>query len=346
VRLIEELVHLNQQPKVLGGFYFNEYLSQLDANLVSGFHLSNYPKKGLRALFKAGDWYNDFHLLTGSPDVIHETYFVNEQPVLTKGTTARVTTIYDALHERHPNLFPSDHLKTKEKQASFDRSDLIFSISNHTKEDTLSLFKVPEEKIKVVHLAADPAIPEQWIDYPKDCDRPFFLFVGIRMKHKNFDRFLQAFASSEQLMKNFDIVSVASYGFSPTELDKFRQLGFGSTQIRHVHAGDQLLAGYYSTAVALVYPSVYEGFGIPPLEAMTYGCPVACSNSSSLPEVVGQAAELFDPYAVEEMKTAMERIAFDEERRAELIRLGKQQVKKFSWEKVAKAHLLAYQTLS
>lgn len=344
MRLIEELVDLEQKPKVLGGVYMNAYLSELESDLVHGFHFDKYPKKGLRALFNAGNLWNEAYSILQSPDIIHETYF-ESSPILKGKSKARVTTIYDALHEKYPDLFPKAQLKTAEKQASFDRSDLIFSISNHTKQDTIELFNVPEEKVKVVHLAADPPIPENQIVYPKAMDRPFFLFVGIRMQHKNFNRFIQAFAASADLKREFDIVSIANFGFSQEEKQLFKDLDLQEDQVRHVKADDPLLAGFYKKAHAFVYPSIYEGFGIPPLEAMAYGCPVVCSNSSSLPEVVGDAALTFDPLNVEEMKTQLEKIAWDTELRNDFIEKGYAQTKRFSWKKMAQETLMHYQTL-
>ena len=345
VRLVQGLQDLGQSPKVLGGVYLNNYLSELDQKLVKGLHLSRVPRKGLSALFKAGDLYNKLIQQVELPDIVHETYF-SASPVLIGSSKARVTTAFDALNERFPELFPLEQRRSKEKQAAFDRADMIFSISHHTKKDLVELFRVEESKIKVVHLAADNPLPPEQIIFPNNTSKPFFLVVGIRLPHKNFQRLIKAFAASPKLMQEFDLISIANFGFSKSEMELFSSLGFKKDQIRHVHAEDRSLAGYYSTAVALVYPSLYEGFGLPPLEAMSYGCPVACSNTSSLPEVVGDAAELFDPYAQEEMTAALERIAFDTTRRETLIGLGKQQVSKFSWEKMAKEHLNGYQALA
>lgn len=345
VRLVKGLQDLGHSPKVLGGVYLNSYLGELDASLVKGVQLTKVPRKGLRALFQAGEVYNKMWQLLDQPDIIHETYF-SSSPVLTRRSKARVVTYFDALNERFPEMFPPDQLRTKEKQAAFDRSDLVFCISEHTKKDLMELFRIEERKIKVAYLAADLPLSAEEVILPKVHGRPFFLFVGIRMPHKNFEGLLKALAASPRLKKDFDLVSIANFGFSTREKELMDSLGFQQDQIRHVQADDRELAGYYSTAVALVYPSLYEGFGLPPLEAMSYGCQVVCSNSSSLPEVVGEAAELFDPWNQEELTAAMERVAFDPSRRESLIALGKEQVGKFSWEKTAREHLNGYQALA
>jgi glycosyltransferase involved in cell wall biosynthesis len=118
--------------------------------------------------------------------------------------------------------------------------------------------------------------------------------------------------------------------------------GISPHNIIQISGGDAVLAGLYSTAAALVYPSLYEGFGIPPLEAMSFGCPVVCSRTSSLPEVVGSAAELFDPADEEEMCTAIERIISSTERSQLLVDRGYERIKQFSWEKCAQDTLDVY----
>jgi glycosyltransferase involved in cell wall biosynthesis len=115
--------------------------------------------------------------------------------------------------------------------------------------------------------------------------------------------------------------------------------------VRQVSGDDNLLAGFYKAAKALVYPSLYEGFGIPPLEAMSFDCPVVCSNVSSIPEVVGDAGLMFDPYDIQSIKSALEKIVIDETLREDLINRGRARIKKFSWERCARETLDVYQKI-
>jgi len=107
----------------------------------------------------------------------------------------------------------------------------------------------------------------------------------------------------------------------------------------------QTLAKLYSQASAFVYPSLYEGFGIPILEAMSFGCPVVCSHTSSFPEVAGNAAEFFDPYDIESIANALEKVLFDSDLTKKLVELGKARVKNFSWEKCAEQTHSIYASL-
>ncbi len=344
VRIAEEFQIMGHQPQILGGIHVNAYLRDLDPKIGKGLYIDHYPKRTIRLLRDSGRMVNQLRHAIGKADVIHETYFSTE-PVL-KGAQPRVISEYDCMFELFPESFSPLEIVTQQKKAAFKRADLILSISHHTKEDIMRIFSIPEQKIKVTHLAADPAIPDHQILLPNPGGRPFLLYVGIRSKHKNFERLVRAFANSPRLMKEMDLVVFTPFAFSKEELNLFQQLGFGADQVRRESGHDRKLFGFFKMAQAFVYPSKYEGFGIPPLEAMTYGCPVACSNSSSLPEVVGDAALTFDPENQEEMTVKLEKIAFDEELRQELVRKGFERINLFSWRKTAEETIGHYNSLS
>jgi glycosyltransferase involved in cell wall biosynthesis len=120
------------------------------------------------------------------------------------------------------------------------------------------------------------------------------------------------------------------------------KLGFADGQVRQVNGGDSILANYYRGAEAFVYPSLYEGFGIPPLEAMACMCPVVASNSSSMPEVIGDAGEFFNPYDQDDMTNAIERVVYSDERKESLKKSGIRRLSYFSWDKCALETLAIY----
>jgi glycosyltransferase involved in cell wall biosynthesis len=132
---------------------------------------------------------------------------------------------------------------------------------------------------------------------------------------------------------------------SGREIAEAENLGLRPGQLLHKTGDDHVLANCYRNAAALVYPSLYEGFGIPPLEAMACSCPVICSQTSSLPEVVGDAGEYFDPHQEDDMMAAMERVLLSPNRRQDLVAKGLSQCAKFSWNKCAVETLKIYKTL-
>ena len=340
VRLVEEFDQLGHEPRILGSFHSNAYLRDLDSRLGSGRYFKKYPKRTIRLFRETGKILDQIQHFSKGADIIHESYF-SDQPVL-RGKQARVITEYDCMHEIFPYLFPVYQLKTAEKKRAFDRADLILAISHQTKSDIIEYFDIPEEKIVVTHLAADPKLPDHELISPKTTERPYFLYVGIRLPHKNFHSLLLSFAKSKYLMDHFDLVVFSPYPFLAEELALMEDLGYNPDQVRWESGDDRELFGYYQQAFAFVYPSLYEGFGIPPLEAMRYGCPVICSNSSSLPEVVGDAALTFDPMELEDMKSQMELVARKESLRNDLIAKGYLRVEEFSWRKTAEETLAHY----
>jgi glycosyltransferase involved in cell wall biosynthesis len=180
--------------------------------------------------------------------------------------------------------------------------------------------------------------------YPR-LPKPFFLHVGMRGAYKNFGNLLSAYASSPMLRRDFDLIAFGSNGFTQRENESIQDLGLTSLQVRHLSGDDALLGHLYREAVAFIYPSLYEGFGIPPLEAMGFGCPVLCGKTSSIPEVVGDAGLYFDPNRVEAIADAMERVALSAELRLDLVARGNERVRQFSWERCAAETLDVYRDL-
>jgi glycosyltransferase involved in cell wall biosynthesis len=157
----------------------------------------------------------------------------------------------------------------------------------------------------------------------------------LRLTYKNFQNFLHAFAASEFLKKEMNIIAFGGGEFSAKEKELFSSLGLREDQMIQIGGNDQILANLYSKAYAFIYPSLYEGFGIPPLEAMAYNCPVLSSNVSSMPEVIGDAALFFNPNDLEEIRVQMEKVVLDQNLREELILKGKEKNTEYSWEKTA-----------
>jgi glycosyltransferase involved in cell wall biosynthesis len=174
-------------------------------------------------------------------------------------------------------------------------------------------------------------------------DRPYLLYVGARGGYKNFKKLISVYSKSSKIHKNFDLVCFGGGKLHTDELQMITDAGIRPEQVIHFGGGDNILAALYKQAYAFIYPSLYEGFGIPPLEAMAIGCPVICSNNSSLPEVVGDAAETFDPLDEESIQAAIENVIFSSERRNELIKTGLTHHLKFSWSRCAQETKIIYE---
>jgi glycosyltransferase involved in cell wall biosynthesis len=313
---------------VFAPFHINQYLRELNQAVVFGSHfdsnfrgstrLKNYGLKVAPLLYG---------LLNRNIDVIHETYYSNQSIGKSR---YRVLTVYDMIHELFPNqINPSPVVLAKKNAVA--RADHIICISNSTKIDLIRLLGVNPNKISVIHLGYSLNVDRHDITICEKLTKPFLLYVGSRDGYKNFLPFCNAYSNSFSLKDEFDVVAFGGGIFTEHELFEFNKLGIES-KIHHINGNDNLLANYYQSASLFVYPSLYEGFGIPPLEAMSYDCPVACSNNSSIPEVVGNAGFYFDPYSIDSMTNVIESALAQPGEIQRKIKNGRERIKMFSWD--------------
>jgi glycosyltransferase involved in cell wall biosynthesis len=278
------------------------------------------------------------------PSVVHETYY-SPRATYPDGV-ARVLTVFDMAHERFPDDFPRGDTTAAAKASAIARADQIICISRHTRDELTRFHRVPPERVRVIHLGFDRLEAGGLPASDLVGARPYLLYVGARNGYKNFGRLVEAYADSPLLRRSVRIVCVGGAPLSDDERRGFAERGLSDGDVVRVVGRDRELASLYSAAALFVYPSLYEGFGIPPLEAMALGCPVACSRTSSIPEVVGDAAELFDPTNAESIKHSIERVVFAPSLREELVRRGGARVTEFSWARCAGETMEAYRDLT
>lgn len=346
VRLAQELTDLGEQVKVVAPLHRNAYVDELPKQMIVGHKIKEYPPRTAR-IFK---WFNHgaSSLLINRlhPDIVHETYYSRVASGSRK--TPHVITVYDMIHERFSECFPARDTTRKIKRIAVERADLVIAISEHTRKDLLELYSLDPEKIVTIHLGFDvfkessvtQFKPEKQIN-----EMPFLLYVGNRGGYKNFQNFVKAYAASSWLQSHFLVLAFGGGKFSESEKRLFSDLKLEPSKIIYRSGGDQQLGHFYRSAAAFIYPSLYEGFGIPPLEAMAHDCPVIASHVSSIPEVVGEAASYFDPHSVESMRVVMEQTLASEQSLYELKLKGRQRLTNFSWKKCAESTLQIYRQL-
>ena len=264
------------------------------------------------------------------PDLLHETYY-SKKGFSPKGCPT-VLTVFDMTHEKYPGEFLSRDNTSELKKAAVNRADHIICISENTRRDMIEILNVPSEKTSVVHLGYSLVDDSAHNDIA--ISQPYLLYVGPRGAYKNFGKLLEAFASSPHLRHNFRLVAFGGGKFSAQELEKIDYLKVEGSVI-HESGNDAKLAAFYRNATAFVYPSLYEGFGIPLLEAMSLDCPVICSKASSFPEIAGSAACYFDPSDTGSIREAIEKVISLEDRRSVLIQEGRARCRQFSWDRTA-----------
>ena len=254
------------------------------------------------------------------------------------------------IHELFAQEFSAGDKIAQIKKIAVARADHIICISENTKKDLIQLYGIKENKISVVMLGFEQFNNQcQEIQvFPtniKNNNKHFLLYVGSRGGYKNFAGFIRAIASSPCLRSDFDVLAFGGGIFDKSEIKMITELGFSINQVKQISGDDQLLSHCYATARAFVYPSLYEGFGIPPLEAMARGCPVVSSCTSSMPEVIGQAGEYFNPGSITSIKDAIEKVVYSDIRVLELKALGTERLANFSWTKCAQQTRAVYSSL-
>jgi len=255
-----------------------------------------------------------------------------------------INVIHDLNFEHYPSFIAP--LKLKYYTYFFPRfakkADRLITVSQFSKQDIVNLYHVDEEKISVVYNAAsddffkiDEQIKKQTVQHLTN-GTPYFVFVGSAHKRKNVERIMQAFDQFREKHANFKFVFAGSNKYWDKDIKKnYNQLKYKSDIIFTGYLSTTDMNCVVSSAVALVYPSLFEGFGIPIVEGFAAHVPVITSNVTSMPEIAGGAALLVDPLSVAEIANAMEKIATDELLRTKLIQLGEERNRAFSWDRSA-----------
>ena len=243
------------------------------------------------------------------------------------------------IYENSPELSTLYAKNIESKKKLIYHSNHIIAVSENTKKEILEKYPIDPEKISVIYHGA-PSIPQQTI---KNEFGRYILFVGRRSPYKNFPFFVESIAPLLLEDSQLKLVCV-SPAFSKEE-EKFQiELGI-KQQVITISASDDLLNSLYKHALAFVFPSINEGFGIPILEAFAANCPVCLSNTSCFPEIAGNAALYFDPKDKHSIYNAVKKIIHDKELASGLTQLGVERLSLFSWKKAAEQTLEVYKNV-
>jgi glycosyltransferase involved in cell wall biosynthesis len=281
--------------------------------------------------------------LRGVFDVYHPTL---NRVMPTVRRSRMVVTQHDCTHERFPHLFRNTDAYLRLKRKILSRADAILCVSEYSRRDLLHFYDLDERKTSVVHhgfssLGDAPQMEQN----PRAQDGPYLLYVGSRTEYKNFMLLLQAFALSG-LARDYRLLAVGGGPGSADEESRISQLGVEGRVSLLPRATDPVLANLYRQASLLVYPSLYEGFGFPPLEAMSLGCAVLANRTSSLPEICGEAAFYFQSQDATELSNVLVSTLEDQQGLRERRQLGYERVRLYDWSRTARSTLEVYAACS
>ena len=287
------------------------------------------------------------------PDLFHAPHYVLPAAIHCNS----VVTIHDCIHLMFPQYLPNRMAYAYARAQMWTaahRSDCILTVSDASKRDILHLFNIPPEKIVVVYNAIDahfsltpPPDAVARVRERYQLDHRFLLYVGNIKPHKNLVRLIEAF--SELRTGDLEDLKLLIIGDEISKLPALRHAVHRHKLHKHVrflgYVPDDQLAVLYRLAAVFVFPSLYEGFGLPPLEAMASGTPVVVSNVSSLPEVVGDAAVLVDPHDIDSIVDGLRCVLTNPTRADEMRRKGLERAREFSWERSVARTLEVYKRI-
>lgn len=279
-------------------------------------------------------------------DLHHPTYYSRlSRDDFNQIRSPLVITVYDMIHERFPDTLEPGGLVIRAKREAISAASAIICISNSTKTDLIKFFPEVESKITVTHLASE--FSQDWSYGAEPVpERPYFLYVGSRTKaYKNFDTLLIAFSKVALSQPDVCLAVVGSH-FDKDERTMISEFNLDDRILYYEMASDHHLAKLYRCSMAFIYPSLVEGFGIPPLEAMICGTPVVAANSSSIPEVVGEAGMLFEPKLINDLTDILLNLLDSSAQRDRLVNKGYEQSQKFSWHQTVDKTMQVYRSVT
>lgn len=281
-------------------------------------------------------WLSNF---ISKPKIIHHTYY---DPFFYKmKNSIHISTVYDMIHEIFGSENESEYIKRKKD--CIDHSDIIIAISNSTANDLIKIYNIPSHKIRVTYLSSSLEYKE---DYPlTTLPESYFLFIGVRDWYKNFNLMIKSIAPL--LIENRQLFLVCAGGgeFKKDEIATLHSLDIFRQVIYQEIINDQCLSTLYHKALFFVFPSLYEGFGIPILEAMNCDCPVVLSDSSSMKEVADYAGYYFNPKDEKSIYNACKEVFESKNIQEDLRKKGRQRRVDFSNEITARETIKVYNEL-
>ncbi len=373
--ILSWVVDLNENKTGVDTYAYNLIKNMIKLGWSKNIRLIHYKKEGL-----SSDWIYDEDNEINIPDsnlivreiisipstlnnididVLHfpeyhhdffVSFFINRTP--------KIVTIHDLtpliLPETHGTRFRLWWRWKFTLKLVKNRIDHVIAVSESTKNDCVKYLNIPKEKITVIHNAVneiyqpleDKKKIEEHLKKEYKIDYPFILFVGTLEGRKNIPQLIKAFYEVKKQGLDHKLILVGMRGWKSEPIfDTINKLGLDDDIIFPGYIPNNDLVELYNVADVFVYPSLYEGFGLPPLEAMSCGCPVITSNTSSLPEVVGDAGILIDPHDVDGLTEAIYKVLSNKELRAEMVTKSVERAKLFSWQRVAEETWKVYETI-
>lgn len=319
----------------------NEYINELSRYKTYKFLQQTNFKGKAKLISEIGKLISIPELIKGDFDIYHPTHYDCYGFKYLPKRVKTIATIHDLNYFKIPQFYRPNSRNKQNQEKIIHKVDHIITISKKTKEDLQELFGLSNDRISVIYHGID----NTWIKNAPiiPYNNPYFLFVGRRSAYKNFVNVLKAMKIISKSEKDLKLYC-AGLPPSPQERNLINQLQL-KNKIVFISATSDQLANLYKQALGFIFPSFYEGFGLPILEAMSAGCPTIISNASCFPEIASNASIYFNPNDHEELADRMINLLNNSDLRQKLIINGHERVSHFSWDKSAEEHLKVYKSI-
>jgi glycosyltransferase involved in cell wall biosynthesis len=326
--LIRNLQNLGIEARVLQTKNNNDYTKKLDPNTVH--KIKSHRKKDVKDAIASV-------MQNFDRGIYHATYYsLGNLKVAKEFNLKTIVTVHDLIGDILPTRIKWYQRRNLEQERTSKVCDELIAVSHNTKNDIKKFYGINGNKITVTHLGVSEMKSNKSIS--EFAEIPFVLHVGKRNGYKNFALTLEAIAECEAL-KYLNIVAFGGGEITEEEMVYITEAKMKS-RVKHITGDDEILSYLYQSAIALIYPSTYEGFGIPPLEAMRLNCPVIASNSSSIPEICGDSIMYFDCTSTESLQVALLQLIKNPGHYS--TEKARSQSLNYSWENTAKETLDVY----
>lgn len=321
----------------------NVYLAENDKLKYAKFFSGKKFKGKVRLQLFINEFYSNKKIGQQDFDIFHPTFYDTYFLKYVKKKPFTIT-YYDMIHEKFVGQFPElgyDKNLLGNKSTLIHKAEKVIAISQTTKNDLIDYYGVDENKIEVIHLGS--SFDSSQIDDIRIVESPYLLYVGSRDGYKNFTFCLEALAS---VLKEADIKLICGGGgpFTLAENELINKLGV-KNKLFYLSINDRILGNLYKHAEAFIFPSLYEGFGIPVLEAFSCNCPCLLSTGGSLPEVGGDAALYFDPKDADSIRSNVNKVLNNSDARKEMIKKSEERLGQFSWSKTYRETIKFYEAM-
>lgn len=339
---VEVISRLHKENYIHSIKFSNNHFVKTLENVNTIKFLDKYSFKGKASIIKEiGKPMSLCKMMNSNYDIYHQTHYDNYAAKLLKGKKPIVTTVHDMNFWTVPKYYKNS-LKTKlNQEKSIKLADKIICISENTKNDLQNFFNISNDKIEVIHHGINEVFFQN--NNNNIVISPYFLFVGARNLYKNFDGLLKAFSLLQKKYNELELVCIGS-NFTKVEQRKIATLKI-SHKVTCKQPNDQELATYYNKALAFVFPSFYEGFGLPVLEAMASKCPLVLSDIPVFKEIAKQNAIYFNPNDENAFYHALEFSYLNNFKINLKVKKGFELAQNYTWSNSVSKHLKLYNNL-